>query len=57
MVMSAQNLYRAILGEFLGYISMLSYRKAKFMASELAVKTEFKPSDHFFKWMKDLGML
>jgi len=51
------DLHRAILGEFLGYISMLSYRRAKFMASALAVnKTEFKPSDHF-KWMKDLGIL
>ncbi|HUS12773.1 MAG TPA: hypothetical protein VMZ30_20050, partial [Pyrinomonadaceae bacterium] len=52
------DLHRAILGEFLGYISMLSYRKAKFMASALAInKTEFKPSYHFFNWMKDLGML
>jgi hypothetical protein len=52
------DLDRAILGEFLGYISMLSYRKAKFMASALAInKTEFKPSYHFFTWMKDLGML
>jgi hypothetical protein len=52
------DLDRAILGEFLGYISMLSYRKAKFMASALAInRTEFKPSYHFFNWMKDLGML
>ena len=49
---------RAILGEFLGYISTLSYRKAQFMASALVVsKTEFKPSDHFFQWMKQLGTL
>ena len=52
------DLHRAILGEFLGYISMLSYRKAKFMASALAInKTEFKPSYHFFNWMKELGVL
>jgi len=49
---------RAILGEFLGLISTLSYRKAKFMASALVVnKMEFRPSDHFFQWVKQLGML
>jgi hypothetical protein len=37
---------------------MLSYRKAKFMASALAInKMEFKPSYHFFTWMKELGVL
>ena len=53
-----QDLDRAILGEFLGYISMLSYRKGKFMASALVInKTEFRPSYHFFNWMKDLEVL
>ncbi len=51
---------RAILGEFLGYISTLSYRKAKFMASALAISkgNEYsRPSEHFFDWMKSLGIL
>ena len=51
---------RAILGEFLGYISMLSYRKAKFMASALAISkgNDYnRPSEHFFDWMKRLGIL
>jgi hypothetical protein len=51
---------RAILEEFLGYISMLSYRKAKFMASALAIsrKSDYnRPSKHFFDWMKRLGIL
>jgi hypothetical protein len=50
---------RAILGEFLGYISMLSYRKAKFMASALAISqsNDQRPSKHFFDWMKRLGIL
>jgi hypothetical protein len=53
-----RDLDRAILGEFLGYISMLSYRKGKFMASALVInKTEFRPSYHFFNWMKDLEVL
>ena len=53
-----QDLDRAILGEFLGYISMLSYRKGKFMASAFVInKTEFRPSYHFFHWMKDLEVL
>ena len=32
-----QDLDRPILGEFLGYISMLSYHKGKFMASALGL--------------------
>ena len=53
-----QDSDRAILGEFLGYISMLSYRKGKFMASALVInKTELRPSYHFFNWMKDLEAL
>lgn len=49
---------RAIVGEFLGYISTQSYRTHGFMASALAVdKMERAPSRHFFKWMQDLGVL
>lgn len=47
---------RALIGEFLGYISMQSYRRHSFMASALAVeKGERKPSFHFFEWMRKLG--
>jgi hypothetical protein len=52
------GLDRAIVGEFLGYISMRSYQEAGFMASALVVnRAEFKPSDHFFQWMKTLDVL
>ena len=49
---------RALVGEFLGYISLRSYRRYGFMASAVVVdKTALYPSDHFFKWMKDLAVL
>lgn len=52
------GLDRAILGEFLGYISMRSYNEARFMASALVVsRSEYKPSDLFFEWMKTLKVL
>jgi hypothetical protein len=53
-----RDLDRAILGEFLGYISMLSFTEARFMASALVVsKSAYEPSEHFFRWMKQLGAL
>jgi hypothetical protein len=53
-----RDLDRAIVGEFLGYISMLSFTEAGFMASALAVdKARYEPSVHFFRWMQDLGAL
>lgn len=52
------GLDRAVLGEFLGYISTRSYRDYGFMASALVVnKAEYQPSDHFFQWMKTLNVL
>jgi len=52
------GLDRAILGDFLGYISMRSYEEAGFMASALVVsRSEYKPSDLFFEWMKELNVL
>ena len=49
---------RGLIGEFLGYISMQSYNRHKFMASALVVGTsECEPSYHFFEWMKTLGVL
>jgi len=52
------GLDRAIIGEFLGYISMRSYQEAGFMGSALVVnREEYKPSDHFFDWMRQLKVL
>ena len=52
------GLDRAIIGEFLGYISTRSYEQAGFMASALVVNAmEFKPSWHFFEWMRTLQVL
>ncbi|SRR6266568_2068751 len=52
------GLDRAILGDFLGAISSDSYREAGFLATAIVVnKAEYKPSDQFFKWMGDLGVL
>ena len=52
------GLDRALIGEFLGYISMRSYAEAGFMASALVVnREEYRPSEHFFEWMKTLEIL
>src|SRR5215218_8265856 len=52
------GLDRAILGSFLGYISSRSYRSAGFMASALVVNSlEYRPSDHFFEFMRELDVL
>jgi hypothetical protein len=52
------GLDRAILGDFLGYISTRSYLQNGFMASALVVnRAEYRPSDHFFEWMKKLAVL
>jgi hypothetical protein len=52
------GLDRAILGNFLGAISSETYEKGQFLATALVVnKAEFKPSDQFFKWMEELGVL
>lgn len=49
---------RAPLGDFLGYTSTRSYKKAGFMISALVVnRDEFAPSWHFFEWMKQLSVL
>jgi hypothetical protein len=52
------GLDRAILGNFLGAISAETYQTGQFLATALVVnKAEFKPSDQFFKWMEELGVL
>jgi hypothetical protein len=53
---------RAIIGEFLGFISTRSYLNANFMASALVVSGKsaeeaYQPSEHFFEWMEILGVL
>lgn len=52
------GLDRTILGDFLGYISTRSYLQAEVMASALVVnRFEYRPSEHFFEWMKALAVL
>lgn len=52
------GLDRRIVGDCLGYISKESYLEAGFMASALVIaRLESKPSDIFFEWMKNLGVL
>lgn len=52
------GLDRRIIGDCLGYISMRSYKEAGFLASALVVaRLESKPSDIFFEWMRDLGVI
>lgn len=52
------GLDRRIIGDFLGYLSMESWRDAQFMVSALVVSgVEYQPSDIFFEWMKQLGVL
>jgi hypothetical protein len=52
------GLDRRIIGDFLGYASFRSYEKYGFMASALVVnRDEYRPSWHFFLWMKELEVL
>lgn len=49
---------RAIIGDFLGYMSMRSWEKAGFLASSLVVNLdELKPSEHFFNLVQALDCL
>jgi hypothetical protein len=53
-----EDLDRAIIGEFLGYISMESYAQGGFFASALVVsKTGGTPSEGFFNLLRDLGLI
>jgi hypothetical protein len=52
------ELDRALLGDFLGYISMESYEAGRFMASAVVVsKTTREPSEGFRALMRQLGLL
>lgn len=53
-----QDLDRAIIGDFLGYMSMRSYEKAGFLSSALVVsKMDGSPSEGFYTLLKDLGLI
>ena len=52
------GLDRRIVGDCLGFISKESYLAHGFMASALVIaREESKPSDIFFRWMEELGVL
>ena len=53
-----EELDRAIVGNFLGYISMRSYEHARFFSSALVVtKIDGSPSDGFYNLLKELGLI
>lgn len=53
-----QELDRAIVGDFLGYISMRSYQRAKFFSSSLVVsKMDGSPGDGFYNLLKQLDLI
>jgi len=53
-----QELDRAIVGDFLGYISMRSYERAQLFASALVVsKMDGSPGDGFHSLLKQLGLI
>ena len=53
-----QDLDRAIVGDFLGYISQRSYERQGFFASALVVlKADGSPSEGFYTLMRDLGLI
>jgi hypothetical protein len=53
-----QDLDRAILGDFLGYLSMESYERAGFFSSALVVsKQDGSPGEGFYNLLKELGLI
>jgi len=53
-----QDLDRAILGDFLGYLSMESYEQAGFFSSALVVtKQDGSPGEGFYNLLKELGLI
>jgi hypothetical protein len=53
-----QDLDRAILGDFLGYLSMESYERAGFFSSALVVgKQAGSPGEGFYNLLKELGLI
>lgn len=53
-----QDLDRAIVGDFLGYMSMRSYETAGFFSSALVVsKMDGSPSEGFYSLLRELGLI
>ena len=53
-----QELDRAIIGDFLGYLSMESYERGGFFASALVVGKESRlPGEGFYNLLKELGLI
>ena len=53
-----EDLDRAIVGDFLGYISMESYAEGGFFASALVVsKADGTPSEGFYNLLRELGLI
>lgn len=53
-----EELDRAIVGDFLGYISMRSYERAKLFSSALVVsKMDGSPGEGFYSLLKQLGLI
>ena len=53
-----RELDRAIVGDFLGYISLRSYEQGGFFSSALVVaKLDGLPSEGFYKLLKDLNLI
>ena len=53
-----QDLDRAVVGSFLGYIAMESYLEARFFASALVVsKQDGTPGEGFYNLLKELEMI
>lgn len=53
-----QELDRAIIGDFLGYMSMRSYENHGFFVSALVVsKVDGSPSEGFYSLMKEVGLV
>jgi len=53
-----QDLDRAIIGDFLGFISLRSYEKNGFLASALIVsKADGSPSEGFYTLLRELGLI
>ena len=52
------DLHRAIIGDFLGYLSMESWQRGEFLASALAVsKATTEPSEGFRALLKEIDLL
>lgn len=53
-----QDLDRAIVGDFLGYLSMKSYESAGFFSSALVVsKRDGTPGEGFYAFLRELGLI